>query len=145
MRSSFCYYMYDRCMYYRIYTKEIDNPNTLLFYMKNIVEYLNEGLNVRDIENAWKEVYTKRLGEFLNKHWPDAKEYFDILMPGAIKEGLTPKHVIHYLLGYIDNDNIEMAEEMSMKDFIKDFELYIKESDDDFDQDIDERIKASHK
>jgi len=110
--------------------------------MKDIKDFINESIKV-DAEKEWKKYSTKKLEKIVDKEWPAMREFFEVLVPVAVKLNKSPKLVMFYLLDTIDNGLIPEFEDMSLSDATGDFEAWLTTIDADMEgTDIDSYIRG---
>ena len=110
--------------------------------MKDIKDFINESRNV-DAEKEWKKYSTKKLEKIVDKEWPAMREFFEVLVPVAVKLNKSPKLVMFYLLDTIDGGLIPEFESMTLKDATGDFEAWLTTIDADMEgTDIDSYIRG---
>lgn len=110
--------------------------------MKDIKDFIIESRNV-DAEKEWKKYSTKKLEKIVDKEWPAMREFFEVLVPAAVKLNKSPKLVMFYLLDTIDNGLIPEFESMTLQDAVGDFEAWLTTIDADMEgTDIDSYIRG---
>ena len=110
--------------------------------MKDIKDFINESIKV-DAKKEWKKYSTKKLEKIVDEEWPAMREFFEVLVPVAMRMNKSPKLVMFYLLDTIDNQLIPEFESMTLKDAADDFEAWLNTLDADMEgTDVDSYIRG---